>query len=276
MLLKGITAAAVILAAVTAALNTLWLLPVYFVGYFVGLFLLAVLYCVIICAFVDMKKPVERDSPFYRANMYVYIELLMNILRVKVKATGLEKTPKEGRFLLVCNHQQMADPGILLHFFKKSQLAFVSKKENEKLPVINKFLHKTMCQSIERENDRQGLRVVLKCIQLLKDDLVSVAVFPEGYTTRDGKLRHFRPGAFKIAQKTGVPIVVCTINGTKPLFHNLKTYSATRAELHLVDVIQPEDYAGKTTAQIGDMVYEMMIGDLGEAFRSWKMESKDP
>ncbi len=268
MLLKGIAAASLILGVVTAVLNTLWLLPVYVVLYFLGLLLLAVGYCALICAFVDRSKPVEQDSKFYRANMYVYIEFLMNVLRVQVKATGLEKTPKEGRFLLVCNHQAMADPGILLHFFKKSQLAFVSKKENEKLPLINKFLHKTLCQSLERENDRQGLRVVLKCIQLLKDDLVSVAVFPEGYTTKDGKIRHFRPGAFKIAQKAQVPIVVCTINGTMPLFHNLKTYSATKAELHLVDVIRPVAYAGKTTAEIGDMVYETMIADLGEDFRA--------
>lgn len=268
MLLKGITAGAVILAVLWAVLGSAWLLPLYFLACFVVLFLLAVLYCVIICAFVDMDKPAERDSKFYRANMYVYIEFLMNILRVKVKTSGLEKTPKEGRFLLVCNHQQMADPGILLHYFKKSQLAFISKKENEKLPVINKFLHKILCQSIERDNDRQGLRVILKCIQLIKDDQVSIGVFPEGYTTRDGRVRRFRPGAFKIAQKTGVPIVVCTIDGTMPLFHNLKTYSKTCAALHLVDVIQPEQYAAMTTAQISDMVYEMMIADLGEAFRT--------
>lgn len=267
MLLKGITVGSLILAVLWAVAGNVLLLPVYFIACFVVLFLLAVAYCVIICAFVDMDKPVEKDSKFYRANMYVYIEFLMNILRVKVKTSGLEKTPRECRFLLVCNHQQMADPGILLHYFKKSQLAFISKKENEKLPIINKFLHKIQCQSIDRENDRQALKVILKCIQLIKEDEASVAVFPEGYTSKDGKLRHFRPGAFKIAQKTQVPIVVCTIDGTKPLFHNLKTYSKTEAQLHLVDVIQPEQYAGMTTAEISDMVYEMMIADLGEEFR---------
>lgn len=268
MLLRGIGAAAVILAVLKTVGGAIWMLPVYFVLFFAVLFLAAVAYCVIICAFVDMDKPAEKDSKFYRANMYVYIEFLMNILRVKVTATGLEKTPKEGRFLLVCNHQQMADPGILLHFFKKSQLAFISKKENEKLPIINKFLHKIMCQSLDREDDRQALRVILKCIQMIKEDEVSVGVFPEGYTTRDGKVRHFRSGVFKIAQRAGVPIVVCTIDGTRPLFHNLKTYSKTPVRLNLVDVIQPEDYAGKSTAQISDMVYEMMIADLGEEFRA--------
>lgn len=268
MLLKGITAGAVLLAIANAIFGNIWLFPVYFLLYFVVLMAIAVAYCVIICAFVDMKKPVEKESRFYRANMYVYIEFLMNVLRVHVTATGLEKTPKSGRFLLVCNHQQMADPGILLHFFKKSQLSFISKKENEKLPIINKFLHMIRCQSIDREDNRQGLQVILKCIQMIREDEASVAVFPEGYTSKDGKLHHFRPGAFKIAQKTGVPIVVCTINGTAPLFHNLKTYRRTPATLHLVDVIPPEAYAGKSTTQIADMVYEMMIADLGEDFRT--------
>ena len=268
MLLKLITALSLILAAVSGFVGTVWMIPVYFLGYFAGLFLLAIAYCVAICALVDLEKPVEQDSKFYRANMHLYVEFLMNVLRVKVTATGLEKTPKEGRFLLVCNHQQMADPGILLHFFKDSQLAFISKKENEKLPIINKFQHMTLCQSIERGNDRQGLRVILKCIQLIKEDQVSVAVFPEGGTNHDRLLHPFRPGAFKIAQKANVPIVVCTMDGTEPLFRNLKTYKKTLVRLHLVDVIPAEELAGKTTVQIADRVYEMMIAHLGEEFRA--------
>lgn len=268
MLLKLITLLSLILAVVGGFSGNFFLIPVYFIGHFVALFLLAIVYCVVICAFVDMKKEVETDSKFYRANMYLYVEFLMNVLRVKVTATGLEKIPTEGRFLLVCNHQHMADPGILLHFFKKSQLAFISKKENEKLPIINKFLHMTLCQSIERDNDRQGLLVILKCIQLLKEDLVSVAVFPEGGTNHDRLLHSFRPGAFKIAQKAQVPIVVCTMDGTEPLFRNLKTYKKTPVRLNLVDVIPAEELAEQTTTQIAQRVYDMMLADLGEEFRA--------
>ncbi len=268
MLLKGIALASVLLGALKTIGAPLWAFPLYFLMYYAELFIAAVAFCVVVCALVDMKKPQEKDSRFYRTVMYLYIDLLISLFRVKVTATGLEKTPKEGRFLLVCNHQHMADPGILLSYFKKSQLAFISKKENEKLPIINKFLHKIMCQSIERENDRQGLRVILKCIQMIKEDMVSVAVFPEGYTSKDGKLHHFRPGVFKIAQKTGVPIVVCTLNGTGPLFHNFTHFKKTPVQLHLVDVISPEAIADKTTTEISDTVYEMMISDLGEEFRA--------
>ena len=128
-------------------------------------------------------------------------------------------------------------------------------------------MHKFLCQPVDRENDRQALKSILKCIQLIREDKVSVCAFPEGYTSKDGKLNHFRSGVFKIAQKANVPIVVCTIQNTRQIFHNVTHLKPTDVELHLVDVIPAENLKGKTTVDIGNQVYEMMIGDLGESFR---------
>jgi len=133
--------------------------------------------------------------------------------------------------------------------------------------VVGPIMHKILCQSLDRNNDRQALKVILKCIQLIKEDQVSIGVFPEGYTSRDGKLHHFRSGVFKIAQKTQVPIVVCTIQNTRMIFKNLKKLRTTEIPLHLVDVLYPEDYQGLSTTEISDKVYEMMIKDLGEDWR---------
>ena len=240
----------------------------------VALILLAFLFLVIVCARVDMNEPqAEHDDPFYRKVMNLYIEALMHLALVKFTVKGLEKTPKEGRFLLVCNHLENPDPALLLHAFKDSQLAFISKKENTTMPIVNKFMHKILCQYIDREDDRQGLRVILKCIQLLKNDEVSIGVFPEGWTSDDGRIRHFRPGVFKIAQKANVPIVVCTLQNTQHIIPNMKKLKSTPVELHLVDVIPAEELKGVTTTQIADRVYEMMIADLGEDFRAIDTET---
>ena len=228
---------------------------------------LAFAFLVLVCRKVDLNEEQENDSKFYRTVMYIYIEALISLVGVRLHTRGLEKTPKEGRFLLVCNHLFLADPGILLHCFRKSQVAFVTKKENQSMVVVGKIMHKILCQPIDRENDRAALKTILKCIQLLKEDKVSIGVFPEGYTSKDGKLHPFRSGVFKIAQKTGVPIVVCTIQNTRQIFKNLRKLKKTDVELHLVDVIPAEDLAGKSTAEISEMVYEMMISDLGEGFR---------
>lgn len=268
MLLKGIAGAALILAAIICIFSplSLWLLPLLFVAIDLCLTLIAFLILWLLCRAVDMEKPQEHDSKFYRAVMDVYIEALISLVLVRVHTRGLEKTPKEGRFLLVCNHLFIADPGILLNCFRKSQLAFVTKQENQSMFVVGKIMHKILCQPINRENDREALKTILKCIQLLKDDEVSVCVFPEGYTSKDGKLHPFRPGVFKIAQKAGVPIVVCTIQNTRQILPNLKKLKHTDVELHLVDVIPAQELKGKTTVEISDWVYQMMLADLGPDF----------
>ena len=275
MLLRGIAGLSLVLGIAIAAVCKLsfWLVPVLFLGFWLGLVLLAFGFLCLICAFVDMDKPQEEDSKFYRFFMNLYIEALISLVGLTVETAGLEKTPKDGRFLLVCNHQNESDPGILMHFFRKSQLAFISKKENASMFVVGKFMHKTLCQMIDRQNDREALKTILKCIQMLKNDQVSVGVFPEGGIKVYGKLSHFRSGVFKIAQKANVPIVVCTLKGSDVLFHNIKRLKRTHVRLHLVDVIPAEELKGQTTVDIADWVYRMMLADLGPAYEIENAES---
>ena len=269
MLLKTIAGLSLLLAAVLfACLDTaLWVLPLLFLGIFLALLLAAFVFLWAACSLVDLDKPQAKDSKFYRAVAGVYIEALISLVRVRVHTKGLENFPAVGRVLLVCNHLFLADPAILLHCFPDKQLAFITKKENQQMFIVGKIMHKILCQPLDRENDRVALKTILKCIQLIKDDEVSVGVFPEGYTSKDGKLHPFRPGAFKIAQKANVPIVVCTIRNTRQIFKNLAKCKSTDVELHLVEVIPAEELKGRSTVEISDRVYESMIADLGEEFR---------
>ena len=244
----------------------LWLMPVVFAGSYLVLLLLAFLILWLFSVAVDQNKPQEEDSTLYRRVMYLYIEALIPMVGMKVETAGLEKTPKDGRFLLVCNHQNESDPGILLHYFKKSQLAFISKKENKTMIVVGPFMHKILCQLVNRENDREALKTILKCIQLIKEDKVSIGAFPEGGILIKDKLSHFRSGMFKIAQKTNVPIVVCTLKGTSDLFINMKKLKRTHVRLHLVDVIPAEEVKGANTVELGERIYQMMLNDLGPEY----------
>lgn len=270
MLLKGIAVLSLLLAVLICAVSGsfwLWALPLFGVSYLLILGL-AFGFLWVCCKTVDMEKEQEEDSKFYRSIMHVYIEALISLVQVRIHTRGLEKTPGDGRFLLVCNHLSVVDPGVLLHGFKHSQLAFITKKENLKLPIIAPIMHRILCQPIDRENDRSALKTILKCISLIKEDKVSIGVFPEGYTSRDGRLHPFRPGVFKIAQKTGIPIVVCALQNTNMLFKNLAKLKKTDVELHLVDVIMPEEYKDMSTVEISNCVYERMIQDLGTSFRA--------
>lgn len=268
MLLGGITAASILTAVLAClrggvGLHWLWVAPLSFVGGFLSLTVLAGLVLLLSGLCVDMKKPQEHDSPYYRALLRLYIPFILTVARARIHTKGLEQAPKDGRILLVCNHLHEADPVILLHYFRKYQLAFVGKRESRDMFLIGPLMHKILCQFVNRENDREALKTILNCISLLKRDEASIGVFPEGYIKPDRKLHHFRSGVFKIATKSNVPIVVCTITNTNHLVGNFLKLKPTDIDLHLVKTIQPEEYAGMKTTEIADMVYALMAADLG-------------
>lgn len=270
MLLGSIGVISLVIAAAVCCFGSfpalLWIGPLTFAGSFLALMVLAFLFLWLVTAFVDLKKPQEHDSKFYRTLVALYVPAICTILRMRVHTRGLEKTPTDGRFMLVCNHLFDFDPVVLLGWFGKSQLAFISKWENSAMFIVGKVMHKLLCQLINRENDREALKTILRCIQLLKEDECSIAVFPEGYTSVDGRLHHFRPGVFKIAMKAQVPIVVCTITNTNRVVHNILRLKHTDIELHLIDVIPAEALKGRTAVDISEQVYQMMLNDLGANF----------
>lgn len=238
-----------------------WELPLFgilFYAAFVGL-ALGVIWC--ICrSRVRLDEP-SREDPVIRRLIYHVADFIFHVLRTRVEVSGLEKLPREGRMVLVCNHISLLDPVALVKVFRKSQLAFISKRENQTFPIVNYLMQGVNCQLLNRENDREALTVILKCIDLIKADACSIAVFPEGYTSLNGHLQPFRNGVFKIAQRAKVPVVVCTLEGTRDIFRNFLHLRRTRVILKLVDTVSPEDFKG--TKELGDYIHAMMEANLG-------------
>ena len=255
-----------ILCLLTGAFDSyhwMWQLPLFSLGMLVLLLVGAFLYLLLLCHRVDPDKEQEYDDRHYRKVLELYVESALPVLRVNVRTKGMNKVPTDRRFLLVCNHCNNIDPVLLLDKFAGHQVAFISKKENKDMFLVGKVMHKLLCQLIDRENDREALKTILKCVEILKEDKASIGVFPEGYIHGDNLLHTFRSGVFKIAQKTNIPIVVCTLQNTQYVFGNAKKLKPTHVHLHLVDVVQPEDYEGMTTVDIADRVHAMMAEDLG-------------
>lgn len=244
----------------------LWLLPVSGVLAFLLLAALAFGFLVLVCHFVDPDQQREEDSKFFRTMVNWYVEAALFLLPVEIKTQGLEKTPKSGRFLLVCNHLHDIDPAFLLRCFKKSQLAFIAKREVRDMFLVGKVLPMLLCSLVNRENDREALKTIIRCIKLIKEDKVSVAVFPEGYIRPDRKLHPFRPGVFKIAQKANVPVVVCTLRDTHLALKKILSGKKAVVELHLLDVVPAETVTSMTTVALAQMIHDMMAQDLGPEY----------
>lgn len=237
-----------------------WMLPVmlavFFAVGFVGSMLLYVFILWIIALFVNMKKPQLTRAPFFLAVAKYTLGIVSVLAGVRLHTEGTERIP-EGRWLLVSNHRSGFDPILTMWALRTHDIAFISKPSNLEIPIFGKFAHKSCCMAIDRENDREALRTILAAADLAKRDEMSVGVYPEGTRNRGKGLLPFRNGAFKIAQKAGIPIVVMTVEGTEQIKKNFPLRK-TDVKLRIRDVIPAEMVKALKTAEIGDFVRRCM------------------
>lgn len=241
-----------------ASWNALWQVPVFSLAGFFALVLLFLLVLLVSCLFVDPKKILDRPSNYFRFLLNEFCRMALTLGGVRVVTTGLDRVPHDSRFLLVSNHKFAFDPIIFYAAMPWADLAFLSKKENFSIFLVAQIMREVLCLPVDRDNDRESLKSILKAISFIKDDKASIAVFPEGKTNKTADtLLPFRNGVFKIAQKANVPIVVCSLVNSRAILKNMFR-KHTDVYLDVVDVIPADALAGKTTIEVGAEIHAIM------------------
>lgn len=237
-----------------------WLVPVLFIGFFLGFIILHAIWLVLSFAFVRLDSDQEKGANYYRFVLKHTLPLVISLARVKINVSGIpvESIPTDKRMFFVCNHQHDFDPAVIWSVFPDNEIGYIGKKEIYKtMPFIAKIMHKLYGLPIDRDNNREAAKTIIGAIKLLKSEKASVAVFPEGYTSKKCELLPFRNGAFKVALKAKTPIVVCVLNGTRQIPKRM-VWRGCEVDFCVVNVIEPEEYEGMNTNELGDMIYAQM------------------
>ena len=238
--------------------NGWWQCPLLFGGIFLGLVVLHFAWVVGSVLLVDTKKSPDKFSKYYRTIINATLPMFFKISGVKIHYEGLDIIPEDKRFLFVCNHIDNFDPIVILSLLPRAELGFIGKKEiYDTMPIVAKAMHKLHGLPIDRENNREAVKTIVKAVNIIKEDKASVGIFPEGYASADGNLLPMRNGAFKIAYKAEVPIVVAVIDGTKPVRYNIFRRK-TDVYFKVLEVIPAEALKEISSNELGDKVTEIM------------------
>ncbi len=233
------------------------------IGALLGAFILYVLTVIISSLFVDSKKIYMKHSRYYRTLLNIGTHIAVPLLRIHIHVTGLEKIPQNTRFVLIQNHRSNFDPILSWYVLEKYDLAFLSKEENLHIPFYGHIIRKCCFMSINREHPAKAMETVKNAVQLLKDDRVSMGVYPEGTrNTTDEPLLPFHNSMFKIAQMAEVPIVVMAARGTSGIHKNFPGH-ASHVYFDVTGVLMPEDIKGLKTNVIGEEVRNQLLNVLG-------------
>lgn len=88
---------------------------------------------------------------------------------------------------------------------------FVAKKEMVKTPILGIGWDYNWVP-LDRENAREAIKAIREGANNIKNGY-SMAIFPEGTRSKDGKLREFKKGSLKLATMAKAPVVPVSING---------------------------------------------------------------
>ncbi|MGN1081358.1 MAG: lysophospholipid acyltransferase family protein [Acutalibacteraceae bacterium] len=239
----------------------LWCIPV-MLGCFAALIIADILVLFVWSMFIGKNSPIKKNRPAFRFLVYETLALVYKIVGVKFTVNGADKLPEKGRFVIISNHASDLDPTfILLALGLKRPAGFIGKKDIWSWFFVPNAMRGLGCLPIDRGNDRNAAKTIITASKLLKDDKLSIGVFPEGYCEKDGKLLPFRNGVFKIAQRAAVPIVVTVLHGTDTV---LKKIFRRRNEvsLDIIEVIPEETVCEMKTVDLGAYIHPKMEAAL--------------
>lgn len=136
----------------------------------------------------------------------------------RLDARGRENIPREGGFVLACNHVSNFDPWPLgMPLWPRRFLRFMAKSELYWFPAT------LVLDGVGAFPVRRGqadVEAIDTAVELARTGNV-VAMFPEGTRRRKGLVKRFearpRSGAARIALEAGVPLVPAAIAGTDKL-----------------------------------------------------------
>jgi acyl-[acyl-carrier-protein]-phospholipid O-acyltransferase/long-chain-fatty-acid--[acyl-carrier-protein] ligase len=141
-----------------------------------------------------------------------FVAILLTTAVYRIRAIGLEKIPRKGGVLMLCNHVSYID-ALLLSTISPRPIRFIAWSEFFDKPFLGFFLRTTRSIPVGSE---QRPRDLLRSLKVASDALRAgevVCLFPEGELTRTGQMLPFRRGYELILRGHAAPIVPVYMDG---------------------------------------------------------------
>lgn len=229
--------------------------------------ILAVLF---VAVFLIVSLPIQgvlwivgRFNPWAKKTISLAIvswafNVVLFISGVKRTVIGEENVPKDTAVLYVGNHRSIFDI-VLAYPRVPAPTGFIAKKEILKVPLLNIWMIYMDCLFLDRKDIRKGMEMILTAIDKVKNG-ISIFIYPEGTRNKtDAPLGEFHKGSFKIAQKTGCPIIPVVINHSDEILEqHMPFIKRTNVTIEYCKPIIPGELSKEDQKSIDKFVYDIV------------------
>jgi 1-acyl-sn-glycerol-3-phosphate acyltransferase len=178
-----------------------------------------------------------------------------------VEVTGLENFDPARRYVIVSNHQSLADIPVLAHLPVDAK--WLGKAELFQVPVMGWMMRWAGDVPVDRGNKRKSAAALLQCARYLRQGL-SMVFFPEGTRTLTGEVLAFNEGPFQLAVRERAPILPLVVEGTgAALPRDTWIFGGNlKIELRVLKPVPVEGWSPEQVPQLRDAVRQSIVDEL--------------
>jgi 1-acyl-sn-glycerol-3-phosphate acyltransferase len=229
---------------------------------FISVPLFAILYCytaigvfiVLILSWFNLKSPIRFMFQMWAKSVFL-------IIGKKFEVHGKENIKKGKKYILVANHASLFDIVAITSFFP--DLSWFGHERLLKVPFFCNILKMTDYVPFKEPNFRNTRHMIDQLVQKSKNQ--SIAIFPEGTRTLNGKINTFYRGFIYLYRTRDLEILPVTLNGFFDLKPKNRAYINFDSKLDVIihKPIKKEELIGKNDREI----IEKVKGIIESAYR---------
>jgi len=177
---------------------------------------------------------------------------------VRIIFKDVDASNNPGPFIFICNHRSASDPFLMAYLPYKEVIQVVNIWPF-KIPILG-FMAKSAGYLSVREMPFEDFEK--KTIELLNEG-VSIAAFPEGTRSKDGSVGQFHSSMFRVALKSGYPIVPVCITGNENIpARGTLLLRPGAIKIHKLKPITDDEYKNYSPFKLKNRVRQIMIDEI--------------
>lgn len=150
----------------------------------------------------------------------------------------------EGPAIFASNHESALDIWAVVSALPRT-VRFVAKRELLRIPVFGWYLALGGHVIVDRRDHERALASLARAAERVRGGL-SLAVFPEGTRSWDGRVHPFKKGPFAIAEQAGVPVVPVAVTGSRAITakRRIEVHPGT-IHVSMGEPVHPSEFPGR-------------------------------
>ncbi|MGH9572437.1 MAG: lysophospholipid acyltransferase family protein [Candidatus Acidiferrales bacterium] len=206
--------------------------------------------------------PRKNDCP-----QRVFFRNILRFAGVRLEVRRAPGFDPKRTSIFICNHVNIFDPFVIYSAIPQFVRGF-ELESHFKVPIYGWMMGRFGNVPVPDARSREGMERMTRKAKEALDSGVSLIAFAEGSRTRDGHVRRFHRGVFRLAQRFGTPIVPMSIVGSYQFFQtgNWILYPG-KITVYLHDTIETADVERADIDQLAERVRTIVAGPVEESLK---------